>query len=271
MNDLVIKDVNVFGDTIKAARDNEGVIWVGLNAFCRGLNMDKRRRDYQIEKTKTDKMLSRGCRKFRAGVFDIANEAYALRIDFVPTWLAKITITDKMEKDHPELAEKLLNYQLKAKDILAQAFLPETSLPQTTDGKIQLLAQGITETNQKVEKLTNEMKSVKTDISTAKTEIERLKLDLPLLPVEADNVSSAVKKRVVEILGGKKSRAYHDKSICQMAFSDAYKELKRQFGVRSYKNIKRGQIDNAIDVAMGYEPPVFLKEKIAGMNGKQEV
>lgn len=141
-------------------------------------------------------------------------------------------------------------------------------IPQTTDGKIQLLAQGITETNQRVEKLTNEMKSVKTDISTAKTEIERLKLDLPLLPVEADNVSSAVKKRVVEILGGKKSRAYHDKSICQMAFSDAYKELKRQFDVRSYKNIKRGQIENAISVAMGYEPPVFLKEKIEKMNGK---
>lgn len=142
-------------------------------------------------------------------------------------------------------------------------------MPQTTDGKIQLLAQGITETNQKVEKLTNEMKSVKTDISTAKTEIERLKLDLPLLPVEADNVSSAVKKRVVEILGGKKSKAYHDKSICQMAFSDAYKELKRQFDVRSYKNIKRGQIENAISVAMGYEPPVFLKEKIEKMNGKE--
>ena len=60
----------------------------------------------------------------RAGVFDPANEAYALRLDFVPIWLAKITITDKMQKENPGLAEKLLNYQLKAKDILADAFLP---------------------------------------------------------------------------------------------------------------------------------------------------
>lgn len=29
-----------------------------------------------------------------------------------------------MKNEHPELAEKLLNYQLKAKDILADAFLP---------------------------------------------------------------------------------------------------------------------------------------------------
>lgn len=144
-------------------------------------------------------------------------------------------------------------------------------IPQTTDGQIKLLAQGFVEMNEKVEKLTDEVGTVKDSVTTVRAEVEHLKLDLPLLPVEADNVSSAVKKRVVEILGGKKSRAYHDKSICQMAFSDAYKELKRQFGVRSYKNIKRGQIDNAIDVAMGYEPPVFLKEKIAGMNGKQEV
>lgn len=144
-------------------------------------------------------------------------------------------------------------------------------IPQTTDGQIKLLAQGFVEMNEKVEKLTDEVGTVKDSVTTVRAEVEHLKLDLPLLPVEADNVSSAVKKRVVEILGGKKSRAYHDKSICQMAFSDAYKELKRQFGVRSYKNIKRGQISNAIDVAMGYEPPVFLREKIAGMNGKQEV
>lgn len=38
-------------------------------------------------------------------------------------WLAKITISKKMEKEHPELADKLLEYQLKAKDILAAAFL----------------------------------------------------------------------------------------------------------------------------------------------------
>lgn len=47
-----------------------------------------------------------------------------IRIDFIPLWLAKIPITERMEQDHPDLAEKLLQYQLKAKDILADAFLP---------------------------------------------------------------------------------------------------------------------------------------------------
>lgn len=61
----------------------------------------------------------------RAGVLDPANEVYALRLDFVPIWLSKITITKKMEQETPDLADKLLQYQLKAKDILAAAFLPQ--------------------------------------------------------------------------------------------------------------------------------------------------
>ena len=124
MNDLVVKSVDLFVDSVMAARDKEGTIWAGINFFCRGLGMSKRQRDFQVEKVKADKVLSRGCTLLRAGVFDPANEAYALRLDFVPIWLAKITITDKMQKENPGLAEKLLNYQLKAKDILADAFLP---------------------------------------------------------------------------------------------------------------------------------------------------
>ena len=124
MNDLVVKSVDLCGDSVMAARDKEGTIWAGINFFCRGLGMSKRQRDFQVEKVKADKVLSRGCTLLRAGVFDPANEAYALRLDFVPIWLAKITITDKMQKENPGLAEKLLNYQLKAKDILADAFLP---------------------------------------------------------------------------------------------------------------------------------------------------
>lgn len=84
MSDLMVKPVDVLGDTIMAAKDEENVIWVGINYFCQGLDMEKKQRDYQVEKVKADKTLKRGCRKFPAGVFDIANEVYALRLDFIP-------------------------------------------------------------------------------------------------------------------------------------------------------------------------------------------
>ena len=71
----------------------------------------------------------KGCRKFPAGVFDPNNQTVALKLDFVPLWLAKIAITPTMRAETPELAEMLEVYQLQAKDILAAAFLPVNSVP----------------------------------------------------------------------------------------------------------------------------------------------
>lgn len=55
-------------------------------------------------------------------------EIFCIKLDYLPIWLAKISITPTMKKDHPELADKLLEYQLKAKDILVAAFLPQQDM-----------------------------------------------------------------------------------------------------------------------------------------------
>ena len=128
MNDLVVKSVDLFGDSIMAAKDKNGNIWAGVSFFCKALGMSNKQRDTQVEKVQTDRTLRRGTRKFPGGVFDPNNEVVSIKIDFIPLWLAKISITDKMEKDHPELADKLLQYQLKAKDVLAAAFLPQKDI-----------------------------------------------------------------------------------------------------------------------------------------------
>lgn len=65
-----------------------------------------------------------GCVKFDAGVFDENNRTIAIKIDYLPLWLAKISITPAMQRDSPELVERLLQYQLKAAKVLADAFLP---------------------------------------------------------------------------------------------------------------------------------------------------
>ena len=51
-------------------------------------------------------------------------EVFCVRHDFVPLWLAKIQITEKTREERPDFARKLMQYQLKSKDILADAFLP---------------------------------------------------------------------------------------------------------------------------------------------------
>lgn len=94
---------------------------------------------------------------------------------------------------------------------------------------------------------------------------------LPLLPEDADDVSKEVKKRVVEILGGKDSNAYHDKSLSQKVFMDAYRNLKSNFDVSSYKAIKRNRKNMAVQIAREYKPPLYLAEQIQAENNQMSM
>lgn len=120
---IVLKNVEFDGALLRAAQV-ENIVWVGIAWVCNGLGFNKNQKDRQIKNIQTDELLSQGCVKFDAGVFDENNETLALQLDYLPAWLFKISITPKMKADHPELVEKLIRYQLKAKDVLAQAFLP---------------------------------------------------------------------------------------------------------------------------------------------------
>ena len=255
MDNIQVKPVDVLGDTIIAAKDGKGQVWAGVSYFCKALGMNNVQKDTQVDKVKTDKTLNKGYRKFPVGVFDQSNETIAIRLDFIPIWLAKISITKRMEQDHPELADKLLEYQLKAKDILAEAFMPKRDMPQTTDGKIALLAQGHTE--------------LKAEVDSIRKDLESLKMDLPILPIESDKITEAVRKKGVAVLGGKQSNAYNDRGLRQKLYNNLYSNLKYNFGVKSYKSIKRSQCDKAIEVIQKYEPPFFLAQQIESVNAQQ--
>lgn len=257
MKDLIVKNVDLFGDTIIAAQDKDGNIWAGISYFCKALGMTDTQRNTQTEKVRKDKTLSKATRKFPGGILGTVNESYALKLDFIPLWLAKITVTKKMEQSHPELADKLLEYQLKAKDILAAAFLPQTNMPQTTDGKIALLAQGHVE--------------LKAEIDSVKADLEKFKEDMPILGVEEGKITKAVKKRGIEILGGKEGNAYRDRSLRGKLYSDMHRELRRQFDVTTYKAIKRSQCDTALDMIKAYVPPMALGKQIEVSNAQMSM
>lgn len=123
MNGLAVKDIEFNGATLRAAQDINNVVWVGVSYICNGIGLTKNMKDRQIKNIQADKLLSKGCVKFDAGVFDDNNTTLALMLEYLPAWLFKIHITPKMEAENPELVERLITYQLKAKDVLANAFL----------------------------------------------------------------------------------------------------------------------------------------------------
>lgn len=128
-------------------------------------------------------------------------------------------------------------------------------IPQTTDGKIALLAQGHVELKQEVDSI--------------KADLESLKMDLPILPIEADIITEAVRKKGVELMGGKESNAYKDGHLRSRVYTAIYSDLKRNFGVRSYKSLKRHQCDRAVIVISNFMPTMELEDTIKNTNAQQ--
>lgn len=128
-------------------------------------------------------------------------------------------------------------------------------LPQTTDGKIALLAQGHME--------------LKEEVDSIKADLQSLKMDLPIFPIESESITNAVKKKGVNIMGGKNSNAYHNRSIVNTVYRDIYSQIYRNFGVKSYKAIKRSQCDKVFEIIEKYEPPVILAERIKYENAQE--
>lgn len=115
------------------------------------------------------------------------------------------------------------------------------------------------------------IKQVDSKVDSLEARFNDFEQSLPLLPEDAEGVSKEVKKRVVEVLGGKESNAYHDKSLSQKVFMDAYRNLKGNFDVNSYKAIKRNRKDAAIQIAREYKPPLYLAEQIHDKNNQMSL
>lgn len=112
------------------------------------------------------------------------------------------------------------------------------------------------------------LQSIEKKVNSVDEELQEFKMDMPFLAVECDKVTSAVKSRGVKCLGGKDSNAYHDKSLRGKVYSDIHRELKRQFGVTTYKAIKRNQCDAVISIVDNYELPIVLAKEIRVCNAQ---
>lgn len=137
MNELEVKKVPFMGTELMAARDNDGQIWAGVRWMCDGIGLTKGQMQNERNRIREDKVLSKGERNLVLPTNGGQQNTLCLKLDYVPLWLAKIAITPRMERETPELAARLEQYQLKAKDVLAAAFLPQSKPQSTTSAPVE--------------------------------------------------------------------------------------------------------------------------------------
>lgn len=128
------------------------------------------------------------------------------------------------------------------------------SVPMTTDQKIQLLAQGNVELTERIDKVDKDLQD--------------FKADMPLLALECQRITRAKNQKVVPLMGGKSAPAYKNKSLMHKVYSDVDAQLRREFGVNTYKAIKRNQCDLAVKIIEEYVLPMYLKEEIDAENAQ---
>ena len=125
--------------------------------------------------------------------------------------------------------------------------------PMTTAEKIHLLAQGNEELNERVGKVEDKITSIEEET--------------PLYGCEIEEVQKHVRKKGIEVLGGKDSNAYKDGGIRGSVYSDIYKQLKREFGcVATYKSIKRKYLADVHEFIDTYLLPIALAEVVHDTN-----
>lgn len=122
MNDLV-KEVEFQGEKIVSKIENEK-IYVSVKSVCENLGMTRGQINNQSVKLKNDELL-KGALKFvplstNGGIQD----TLMIELDYLPAWLFKINPARFDES----LKRKLIIYQLKAKDVFAEAFLGKREL-----------------------------------------------------------------------------------------------------------------------------------------------
>lgn len=140
MQGFAIKDVEFNGALLRAAQV-EDIVWVGVKWICDGLGLSEDRGKYERKKIQKDLVLSKGVNFYPLGTDNANSDVLCLMLEYLPLWLAKISITPTMKKENPELADRLVEYQLKAKDVLAEAFLPkrkEEVAPAVRNNMIQI-------------------------------------------------------------------------------------------------------------------------------------
>lgn len=124
-DELVVKEVEFMGDMLMAAKDRDGNIWAGVRWFCEALGLSDGQTKNERRRVQKDLVLEKGRRNIILPTNGGMQEVLCIKNDFLPLWLAKISITNSMQENNPELVQKLITYQLKAKDVLAEAFLPQ--------------------------------------------------------------------------------------------------------------------------------------------------
>lgn len=245
------KLVSFNGAELLGVKASDGKIYVGVRWICEGLGLTKGQMQNERKRIQEDAVLKQGERNFvRLPTNGGPQDVLTIEVNLLPLWVAKISITPSMQANQPEVAQKLIEYQLKAKDVLAAAFLPPAFNYNNLSPELKAILHldvTVQDLNERVVNLENH-----TTIDYS----------------QQRQLGKAGSSKVVPILGGKQSAAYRDGSLRSKTYSALWNDYQEFFGINSYSNTYTKDFERGLQYIAHWTPPANLMREIEAANGQ---
>lgn len=138
-----------------------------------------------------------------------------------------------------------------------KAFKEQYRLPQTPEEKLALTMEVTTRLNKRIGKIEEDLEDIKNKQEIDSTQRYKLK--------------KARNRKAVEVLNGKQSNAYQDKSLTRKVFRALERELKDEFTISRYEDLRRDEFDSAIEFINNWHPSYSLEREISLRNSQMRI
>ena len=108
-------------------------------------------------------------------------------------------------------------------------------------------------------------------IQKIEEDIKHLQNDVPLYTSECEVLQNKLKAKIVKLLGGKSTPAYRNASLRKKSYIDIQNQIKREFGVNSYKAIARKNYQKALEIIDNYILPTVLNDQVIKLNNQTQL
>lgn len=138
-----------------------------------------------------------------------------------------------------------------------KAFKEQYRLPQTPEEKLALTMEVTTRINKRLGKV--EEKIIEIENKQEINSDQRYKLWVTR------------NRKAVEVLNGKQSNAYQDKKLTRKVFRALERELKDEFTISRYEDLRRDEFDKAIEFINNWHSSYSLEREISLKNSQMRI
>lgn len=207
-----VKEIPFNGDTLLGVKDKAGQIWLAVRKTCRDIGLTDAQARRQVMNVQEDLVLNKGVTNLRHLTKGGEQELLVIKEELVTLWLAKLPLTPTMQRENPQVVEKLIRYQTEAQRVLHEYFMGAEEVKQRFYDDMGFHG---------------EMLDLKQEVKDLKELVTTVIDNSTINKTQQNALYNMAKERICFLLGGKDAKEY--KRYNKLYFQNLWGDVKRKF------------------------------------------